>query len=71
MYHQAATITKATTTKITSAVLLSKPEVAVVDGVAAPVELWAKAGVAKTASAAVGIRILRTRVCIYLTRDIL
>jgi len=71
VYHQAAIITKATTTKITSAVLLSKPEVTVGDGVVVPVELWAKAGVAKTANAAVGTRILRTRVCICLTRNIL
>lgn len=71
VYHQAATITKATTTKITSAVLLSKPEVTVGEGVAVPVELWAKAGAAKTASAAVGTIIFLIRVCICLTRNIL
>ena len=67
VYHQAATITKATTTKIISAVLLSKPEAAAGEGVAVPVELWAKAEVAEAASRETVTAIFLSTECI-LTR---
>lgn len=74
MYHQAATITKATTIKITRAVFLSNPEATTVDGVAAvgpdaESVAWAKAVLAEAASREAEAAISLITFCIVLDND--